>query len=132
MCGIVGYVGPRRVVDVLVPGLSHLEYRGYDSAGIALNHGTSVSVLKRAGRVSDLMELVEMERGVFRTMTSCGWFFDDIGGLEARQVLRYAAHTMALTGPDAEWLREGFSAQLGDARSNDPALGSAADIFQAL
>jgi glucosamine--fructose-6-phosphate aminotransferase (isomerizing) len=61
MCGIVGYVGPRRVVDVLVPGLSHLEYRGYDSAGIALNHGTSVSVLKRAGRVSDLMELVEME-----------------------------------------------------------------------
>ena len=33
MCGIVGYVGPQPVVDVLVPGLSHLEYRGYDSAG---------------------------------------------------------------------------------------------------
>jgi glucosamine--fructose-6-phosphate aminotransferase (isomerizing) len=49
------------VVDVLVPGLAHLEYRGYDSAGIALNHGTSVSVLKRAGRVSDLMELVDRE-----------------------------------------------------------------------
>ena len=65
-------------------------------------------------------------------MTSCGWFFDDIGGLEARQVLRYAAHTIALTGPDAERLRDGFAAQLGDARSNDPSLGLAADIFRGL
>src|SRR5438552_11958287 len=36
--------------------------------------------------------LMEMERGVLRSMTSCGWFFDDIAGIEARQVLRYAAH----------------------------------------
>ena len=64
MCGIVGYVGPRPIVDVLVPGLAHLEYRGYDSAGIALNHGSSFSVLKRAGRIVDLAELVARESPV--------------------------------------------------------------------
>jgi glutamine---fructose-6-phosphate transaminase (isomerizing) len=61
MCGIVGYVGPRPVVDVLLPGLARLEYRGYDSAGIALNDGASVSVLKRAGRIADLKELILRE-----------------------------------------------------------------------
>ncbi|MCH8983944.1 MAG: glutamine--fructose-6-phosphate transaminase (isomerizing) [Acidobacteria bacterium] len=61
MCGIVGYVGPRPVIDVLVPGLAHLEYRGYDSAGIALNHGNSLSVLKRAGRIADLRLLIDQE-----------------------------------------------------------------------
>ena len=61
MCGIVGYVGPRPVIDVLVPGLAHLEYRGYDSAGIALNHGNTLSVLKRAGRIADLRQLVDQE-----------------------------------------------------------------------
>ena len=61
MCGIVGYVGPRPVIDVLLPGLAHLEYRGYDSAGIALNHGNTLSVLKRAGRIADLRQLVDQE-----------------------------------------------------------------------
>jgi glucosamine--fructose-6-phosphate aminotransferase (isomerizing) len=61
MCGIVGYVGPRRVVDVLVPGLAHLEYRGYDSAGVALNRGDSIEILKTAGRIADLEELVKSE-----------------------------------------------------------------------
>ncbi|HEU4319398.1 MAG TPA: glutamine--fructose-6-phosphate transaminase (isomerizing) [Acidimicrobiia bacterium] len=59
MCGIVGYVGPRQVVDVLVPGLAHLEYRGYDSAGVALNTGGSLNVIKTAGRIADLEELVD-------------------------------------------------------------------------
>jgi len=58
MCGIVGYVGPRPVVDVLVPGLAHLEYRGYDSAGVALNRGDSIQLIKTAGRIADLEELV--------------------------------------------------------------------------
>ncbi len=58
MCGIVGYVGPRPVVDVLVPGLAHLEYRGYDSAGVALNRGDSIGLIKTAGRIADLEELV--------------------------------------------------------------------------
>ena len=58
MCGIVGYIGPRPIVDVLVPGLTHLEYRGYDSAGIALNQGDSLTVLKSAGRIADLERVV--------------------------------------------------------------------------
>jgi glutamine---fructose-6-phosphate transaminase (isomerizing) len=61
MCGIVGYVGPKPVVDVLMPGLARLEYRGYDSAGVALNHGGSLTVLKQAGRIADLQALVDRE-----------------------------------------------------------------------
>ena len=61
MCGIVGYVGPKSAADVLLPGLAHLEYRGYDSAGIALNHEGSLSIIKQAGRIADLTALVDAE-----------------------------------------------------------------------
>ena len=61
MCGIVGYVGPQAVLEVLVPGLAHLEYRGYDSAGVALNDGNTLSVLKTAGRIADLEGLISDE-----------------------------------------------------------------------
>ncbi|HET7847079.1 MAG TPA: glutamine--fructose-6-phosphate transaminase (isomerizing) [Acidimicrobiia bacterium] len=64
MCGIVGYVGPRQVLDVLMPGLARLEYRGYDSAGVALNYGDSITVLKQAGRIADLQKLVDREQPV--------------------------------------------------------------------
>jgi glucosamine--fructose-6-phosphate aminotransferase (isomerizing) len=61
MCGIVGYVGPKPVIDVLLPGLAHLEYRGYDSAGVALIRDGSMDVIKTAGRISDLEALVSRE-----------------------------------------------------------------------
>ena len=48
-------------MDVLVPGLAHLEYRGYDSAGVALNHGGNLSVTKTAGRIADLKRLISEE-----------------------------------------------------------------------
>jgi glucosamine--fructose-6-phosphate aminotransferase (isomerizing) len=54
MCGIVGYVGPRPALDVLLPGLERLEYRGYDSAGVALRRDDGFAVLKEAGRIADL------------------------------------------------------------------------------
>lgn len=53
MCGIVAYVGPRQAHDVIVKGLKRLEYRGYDSAGIALLNG-GLNVYKKKGKVSDL------------------------------------------------------------------------------
>jgi glutamine---fructose-6-phosphate transaminase (isomerizing) len=56
MCGIVGYVGPKAPLDVLMPGLERLEYRGYDSAGIALNTGSDIEIVKRAGRIAELAE----------------------------------------------------------------------------
>ncbi len=54
MCGIVGYVGEKPVLDVLVPGLERLEYRGYDSAGVAIRGDDSIGIVKRAGRIEDL------------------------------------------------------------------------------
>jgi hypothetical protein len=71
-----------------------------------------------------------MERGVLRAMTSCGWFFDDISGIEPRQVLRYAAHAITLAGAESGRLEAGFIKKLGDARSNDPSAGTAADVFR--
>lgn len=56
MCGIVGYVGKGSCAPVLLDGLRRLEYRGYDSAGIAAVRGAAVAVAKRAGRISALEE----------------------------------------------------------------------------
>src|SRR6058998_4377642 len=58
MCGIVGYVGPREAVSFLVEGLSRLEYRGYDSAGVAVLNGRGVETRKLAGRIADLRALL--------------------------------------------------------------------------
>jgi glucosamine--fructose-6-phosphate aminotransferase (isomerizing) len=54
MCGIVGYVGPRRATDVLLGGLSRLEYRGYDSAGVAIAEDGALAIVRRVGRLSNL------------------------------------------------------------------------------
>jgi glucosamine--fructose-6-phosphate aminotransferase (isomerizing) len=54
MCGIVGYIGPREAEPILVEGLRRLEYRGYDSAGLATLTGDRLHLRKRAGRVADL------------------------------------------------------------------------------
>ena len=61
MCGIVGYVGPRDCSDVLVSALTKLEYRGYDSAGIAVFENGKIEVAKTKGRLSDLVEKMKKE-----------------------------------------------------------------------
>lgn len=59
MCGIVGYIGNKQAQDVLLHGLSKLEYRGYDSAGIAIFESGAVTVKKSVGRLANLAEIVD-------------------------------------------------------------------------
>ncbi|GAA4835399.1 glutamine--fructose-6-phosphate transaminase (isomerizing) [Algivirga pacifica] len=59
MCGIVGYLGTQEACDILVKGLQRLEYRGYDSAGIALMNGEALNIYKIKGKVSGLEELIQ-------------------------------------------------------------------------
>ncbi|KKW01700.1 MAG: glutamine--fructose-6-phosphate aminotransferase [Candidatus Kerfeldbacteria bacterium RIFCSPLOWO2_01_FULL_48_11] len=59
MCGIVGYVGKKNVRDVIIEGLHRLEYRGYDSAGIATTDGKTLVVKKAIGKISDLEKAIQ-------------------------------------------------------------------------
>ncbi len=61
MCGIVGYIGQQDAKEILLKGLEKLEYRGYDSAGIALQNGNTVHVFKEKGRIADLRAIVSEE-----------------------------------------------------------------------
>ena len=59
MCGIVGYIGYEEAAPLLIRGLQKLEYRGYDSAGVAVYDGTAVQVVKTKGRLQVLKDLTQ-------------------------------------------------------------------------
>jgi len=87
----------------------------------------------KAGVTDDVLDRastwLEVERDALRMFTSCGWFFDDLAGLEPLQVLRYAAHALDLLG-ERGGAREGrLRERLAGTRSNDPREGSGADIW---
>ncbi|GGB01594.1 glutamine--fructose-6-phosphate transaminase (isomerizing) [Macrococcus hajekii] len=69
MCGIVGYIGTQDAKEILLKGLEKLEYRGYDSAGIAVRKGEDVRVYKEKGRIAELRKVVDAS---FETSTGIG------------------------------------------------------------
>ena len=71
MCGIAGYAGKRAVAPLLIESLKRLEYRGYDSAGLALNADGKLSLEKSAGKVAELEKLVNAQTGL-NTLSGCG------------------------------------------------------------
>jgi glucosamine--fructose-6-phosphate aminotransferase (isomerizing) len=60
MCGIIGYIGPKEVVPILIDGLRRLEYRGYDSAGVAVVHNGAVELRRSAGKLSRLEDVISL------------------------------------------------------------------------
>ncbi len=89
MCGIVGYVGPKEVVPVIIEGLRRLEYRGYDSAGIAVGCAGQALELRRApGKLRNLEEVIR-EHPIFPAERSCG---GAVGGSWGVGHTRWATH----------------------------------------
>jgi len=79
----------------------------------------------------EVLKLLELQRHAQLMYTSCGWFFDDVGGIEARQIIQYAGRVLQLAselfGPGLE---EPFLAALEKAKSNDPAAGDGRRIYE--
>ena len=70
MCGIVGYTGYRKVIEVLFNGLTNLEYRGYDSAGIAVRDENEIKIYKSLGKLINLKNEVERCKSQIKNPTS--------------------------------------------------------------
>lgn len=64
MCGIIGYIGEKNPVDILINGLKSLEYRGYDSAGIALKDKDEIEIIKSVGKIVNLEEKLKQEKPI--------------------------------------------------------------------
>jgi hypothetical protein len=75
------------------------------------------------------LELLELERNALRLFTSCGWFFDDLAGIEPRQILRYAARALDLSGSRESELEAGFLNRLDEAVSNETPPRTGRTIF---
>ena len=71
MCGIVGYIGKKSVISILLEGLTKLEYRGYDSAGIAVYQNNMIKTYKAEGKLQNLKNLLKDEKENEQNTTIC-------------------------------------------------------------
>jgi glucosamine--fructose-6-phosphate aminotransferase (isomerizing) len=71
MCGIVGYIGERPAVDIVVQGLKRLEYRGYDSTGVAFFHQEKVEIRKSEGKLENVEKILK-DQGISSLKSTCG------------------------------------------------------------
>jgi len=62
MCGIVAYLGEKNAYEVVIKGLQRLEYRGYDSSGVAIHKDKSVNIYKQKGKVQDLIDFAKVKK----------------------------------------------------------------------
>ena len=69
MCGIVGYIGEKEANDLLISGLEKLEYRGYDSAGVAVISNNKINIKKKKGRVENLKSLAKLSGKIGKVAT---------------------------------------------------------------
>jgi hypothetical protein len=103
---------------------------------VVANNGDAIEQFARRELPSDATdqqvqrarELLELERATMRTFTSCAWFFDDVDRIEVRQVLRYAARCIELSGHASRLMPE-FVQWLAPATSGAPNAGSASELF---
>src|SRR5213595_2507629 len=100
-----------------------------DEAAIARFVAAQMRRPDDAARRARARELLDLERNALRMFTSCGWFFDDIAGLESVQILRYAARAIELAGADAPRLEAGVLGRLARAEANEPGAGTGRDVY---
>src|SRR5207247_10269817 len=100
-----------------------------DEAAIARFVAAQMRRPDDAARRARARELLDLERNALRMFTSCGWFFDDIAGLESVQILRYAARAIELAGADAPRLEPGVLGRLAPPDANEPGAGTGRDGY---
>ena len=136
MCGIVGYVGGRQAYPILIKGLMRLEYRGYDSAGVALiNDSSELTVYKTRGKVKDLENLtagkdVSGSTGIAHTQAEVALLSHLQGdGVAHRVVVTAFMHILVRAVGHAERLR-GEPPAIDELRASFVHLGKHHRIFQ--
>lgn len=98
MCGIIGYIGKKKSLPIILEGLKFLEYRGYDSAGIAFVKNSNVEMLKAVGKIKNLEELVDYNTETYVGIGHTRWATHGIPSVNNSHPHRVAKFTVVHNG----------------------------------